>query len=93
MFLLFLACAQHRHLELHHEQLNLTPVDKLRQSLQQSVLGQLLSRKQQSLGRQIADGSVEHLKREQLLYKRVVFKQRCLQRADHAILVDQTTLP
>lgn len=51
-----------------------------------------MGREDKPLRGQVADGSVEHLQSEQLLDQGVVFHQRSLQRVDHVVLVDQTTL-
>ena len=86
------AQVHHRHLQLHHEQLDLTLLDKLRKGLQNTVLRELLSSKDDSLCGQVANSTVEYLESEEFFHQRVVFKERCLESVDHRVLVDKPAL-
>ena len=90
---LLLAEPHHGHLQLDHEQVDLALLDELRQCGQHAVLGELLRREDEALGGQVADGAVEDLEGEQFLDERVIFEEGGLERGDHAVLVDQSSLP
>jgi len=82
----------HSHLQFNNKQFNLTLLHKLRQSLQHSVLGELLSGKEESLGGQVANSTVEHLQSEQLLNQVVILQKRCFKSVGHVVFIHQSTL-
>jgi len=91
-YLLLSSQPKHSHLQFDHKQLNLALLHKLRQCLQHSVLGELLSGKEESLGGQVANSTVEHLQSEQLLNQVVILQKRCFKSVGHVVFIHQSTL-
>jgi len=82
----------HRHLQLHHEEVDVTLLDKAGQRFEDLVPSELLGREGNPLGGQVADGTVEHLQGKQFLDEGIVLQKSSLEGVGHSVLVDQSTL-
>ncbi len=88
----FLSEPHHGHLEFDHEELDLTLLDELCQSLQYAIFFELLGGEEEALGSQVANSTVEDLQGEQLLNKGVVLQERVLKSGKHVVLVHEASL-
>ena len=88
----FVAQPRHCHLQLHHEEVDLTLLDEASQGFQDLITSELLSGEPNAFGGQVANCTVEYLQGEKFLNKGVVFEKSTLEDVGHGVLVDQSTL-